>query len=74
MINEETKAKAATAEDANGREVVIRVHPDLARYFEGDGQEGLERLARVLDRKITMQPNYPDREGYEVRLRGGTSQ
>jgi len=62
------------AEDANGREVVVRVHPDLARYFEGDGQEGLERLARALDRKITVQPNHADREGYEVRLRGGAPQ
>jgi len=68
------QAKAATAEEANGREVVIRVHPDLGRYFEGDGQESLERLARVLDRKITVQPNYADREGYEVRLRGGAPQ
>jgi len=50
------QAKVATAEDANGREVVIRVHPDLARYFEGDGHEGLERLARVVERKITIQP------------------
>jgi ribonuclease G len=68
------QAKAATAGDVNGREVVIRVHPDLARYFEGDGQEGLERLARAVDRKITIQPNFADREGYEVRLRGGVPQ
>jgi ribonuclease G len=65
------QAKAATAGEANGREVVIRVHPDLARYFEGDGQEGLERLSRALDRKITLQPNFAEREGYEVRVRGG---
>jgi len=53
---------------------VIRVHPDLARYFEGDGQDGLDRLARAADRKITIQPNFPEREGYEVRLRGGAAQ
>src|SRR5437867_3438990 len=68
------RAKVRTAEDANGREVVVRVHPELARYFEGDGQEGLERLARAHDRKITIQPNHADREGYEVRLRGGAAQ
>jgi ribonuclease G len=68
------QTKAATAGDANGRDVVIRVHPDLARYFEGDGQDGLERLSRALDRKITIQPNFAEREGYEVRLRGGASQ
>jgi ribonuclease G len=67
------QAKAASAPDANGREVVIRVHPDLARYFEGDGQEGLERLSRAVDRKVTIQPNFADREGYEVRLRGGAT-
>jgi ribonuclease G len=68
------QAKAATSGDVDGREVVIRAHPDLARYFEGDGQEGLERLARAVDRKITIQPNFPEREGYEVRLRGGAAQ
>jgi ribonuclease G len=66
-------ARVRAAEDANGREVVVRVHPDLARYFEGDGRDGLDRLARALDRKITIQPNHADREGYEVRLRGGAS-
>src|SRR5262249_12671640 len=68
------QAKAATPGEANGREVVIRVHPDLARYFEGDGQEGLERLGKTLERKITIQPNFAEREGYEVRLRGGPPQ
>jgi ribonuclease G len=68
------QAKVATSGDVNGREVVIRVHPDLARYFEGDGQDGLDRLSRAVDRKITMQPNFPEREGYEVRLRGGAAQ
>ena len=66
-------AKVRAAEEANGREVVVRVHPDLARYFEGDGRDGLDRLAQALDRKITIQPNHADREGYEVRLRGGAA-
>jgi ribonuclease G len=66
-------AKVRVAEDASGREVVVRVHPDLARYFEGDGRDGLDRLAQALDRKITVQPNHADREGYEVRLRGGAT-
>jgi ribonuclease G len=68
------QAKVRAAEDANGREVVVRMHSDLARYFEGDGADGLERLARALDRKITVQPNHADRDGYEVRLRGGAPQ
>src|SRR2546428_6863447 len=68
------RAKVRSAADANGRDVVVRVHPDLARYFEGDGQEALERLTRALERKITIQPNHADREGYEVKLRGGAPQ
>ena len=66
------RAKVAGAEEANGRDVVVRVHPDVARYLEGDGQEGLERLAATLERKITVQAREPhaDREGYEIRLRG----
>jgi ribonuclease G len=66
-------AKVRAAEDANGREVVVRVHPDLARYFEGDGRDGLDRLSQALDRRITIQPNHTDREGHEVRLRGGAT-
>jgi ribonuclease G len=66
-------AKVRAAEDANDREVAVRVHPDLARYFEADGRDGLDRLAQALDRKITIQPNHADREGYEIRLRGGAT-
>jgi hypothetical protein len=49
------------------------VHPDVARYLEGDGQEGLERLGATLGRKVTVQAiqHQADREGYEIRLRGG---
>ncbi len=67
------RAKAAGAEEADGREVVVRVHPDVARYLEGDGQEGVERLAAAVGRKVTVQAiqQQADREGYEIRLRGG---
>ena len=67
------QAKVAGADDGAGREVVVRVHPDVARYLEGDGRDGVERLAASLERKVTVQaiPHQPDREGYEVRLRGG---
>ncbi len=67
------RAKAAGADEPDGREVLVRAHPDVARYFEGDGQEGLERLATTLGRKVTVQaiPHHADREGYEIRLRGG---
>jgi Ribonuclease G/E len=67
------RAKVAAADEADGREIVVRVHPEVARYLEGDGQEGVERLAAALGRKVTVQAiaNHADREGYEIRLRGG---
>jgi ribonuclease G len=70
------RAKVAGADEANGREVVVRVHADIARYLEGDGREGLERLAATLERKLTVQAlqHQADREGYEIRLRGGGPQ
>jgi len=67
------RAKMATADEGDAREVVVRVHPELARYLEGDGQEGLERLAASIGREVRVQaiPLHGDREGYEIRLRGG---
>jgi len=51
----------------------VRVHPDVARYLEGDGAQAVERLGAIIDRKVTVQavPNQPDREAYEVRVRTG---
>ena len=51
----------------------MRVHPDIARYLEGDGAPAVERLGRLIDRKITVQAsqNQADREAYEVRVRVG---
>src|SRR5712664_2445011 len=65
------QAKAAAPDAPPGREVVVRVHPDVARYLEGDGAQAVERLGAIIDRKVTVQavPNQPDREAYEVRVR-----
>ncbi len=67
------RAKTAGAEEGDVREVLVRVHPEVARHLEGDGREALERLAGTLGRKVTVQaiPQQTDREGYEIRLRGG---
>ncbi len=67
------RAKAAGGEENGEREVVVRVHPDVSRYLEGDGRDGIERLAASLGRKVTVQAiqHHGDREGYEIRLRGG---
>jgi ribonuclease G len=62
--------QARTAETP-AREVVVRAHPDVAAYLEGDAREPLGRLARSLDLKITVQAAAPtsSREHYEIQLR-----
>ena len=53
------------------RELVIRVHPDLAAYLETEARDALERLAGTLDRKITVQAvtGHVHRDEFEVMLR-----
>jgi ribonuclease G len=60
----------AGAREATGREAVIRVHPELARYLETDEREGLERLEAAVDRKVSVHavPSY-QREQYDVAFR-----
>jgi ribonuclease G len=62
---------AAETEDGARPEVLVRVHPDVARYFEGDGREDLERLESALGVKLVVQaaPSQPHREDYEIRAR-----
>jgi len=67
------RAKVGAPDAPPGREVVVRVHPDVARYLESDGSQAVERLGALIDRKVTVQaiPTQPDREAYEVRVRAG---
>ena len=67
------RAKVGAPDAPPGREVVVRVHPDVARYLESDGSQAVERLGALIDRKVTVHaiPNQPDREAYEVRVRVG---
>ncbi|MBI4639021.1 MAG: Rne/Rng family ribonuclease, partial [Candidatus Rokubacteria bacterium] len=62
------QAKAAADE---GREIVVRVHRDLAGYFEGEGRDGLERLAAAVERPVIIQPHsgHGGREEYELVVR-----
>jgi ribonuclease G len=41
--------------ESGAREVTVRAHPELAAYLEGDGREAVQRLAGMLDVKITVQ-------------------
>ncbi|HEV8584782.1 MAG TPA: Rne/Rng family ribonuclease [Methylomirabilota bacterium] len=65
------QSKVAAETDPPRHEVVARVHPDLAGYFEGEGREELSRLEAALDVKVIVQPvdKQPHREDYEIRLR-----
>ncbi len=58
----------AGGREENGQEVVIRVHPEMARYLEADQRDGLERLRALTGRKITIQavPTH-EREQYELK-------
>jgi ribonuclease G len=61
--------KARTTSPGEG-EIVVRVHPDLAQYFEGEGREPLSRLARTLERPVTIQSvNRSHRDEYEIVMR-----
>jgi ribonuclease G len=62
---------AAETPPGEGREIVVRVHPDLATYLEGEGRADLERLEIALEVKITVQAagGQAQREDYELRVR-----
>jgi ribonuclease G len=48
------KIQVATR-DISGQEVLIRVNPDLAAYFQEQEAEGLEILQQRIQRKVTVQ-------------------
>jgi ribonuclease G len=62
------RAKAATAP---GKDIVARVHPDLAHYLDVDARDDLPRLATVVGAQVTVeafrQPKA--REDYELIVR-----
>jgi ribonuclease G len=62
------KIQAQGRED--GRDVVIRVHPEMAHHLESSQRDGLERLQGLLARKIAVQavPSY-HREQYELTVK-----
>jgi ribonuclease G len=62
---------AAEAPPGEGREIVARVHPDVAAWIDREGRGDLERLEAGLQVKISVQSasGQPQREDYEVRVR-----
>jgi Ribonuclease G/E len=65
------RAVRARAAEGGAREIVVRVHPDMAAFFEGDGREGLARLSAMLDVKVSVQAagGVVHREEYQVQTR-----
>jgi ribonuclease G len=45
----------AAAADVGGQEVLIRVNPEMAAYFQEEEGEGLEVLQRRIQRKVTVE-------------------
>jgi ribonuclease G len=58
----------AIAAESDSQEIVVRVHPDLARYFETEGRESVERLQADLGRKVVVQASSSalNRDEYDV--------
>jgi ribonuclease G len=65
------QAKLGALEDAGGREVAVRVHPDVAAYLEGDARDQGARLAGALGVKVSVQAvsGHAHREDYDVQVR-----
>jgi ribonuclease G len=64
------KVRSVAAGDAGSQDLVVRAHPDVARWFETEGREPLERLQALLGRKVLLQPaTGGPREEYEVAVR-----
>ncbi len=62
---------AAEAPAGEGREIVARIHPDVAAWIEREGRGDLERLQAGLEVKISVQAGSGQgpREEYELRVR-----
>jgi ribonuclease G len=65
------KVAADTAEGVPRREVVVRLHSDLAAYLDGDARPDLTQLETALDVKVIVQiaDKHAHRDEFEVRLR-----
>jgi ribonuclease G len=63
------KIQAQSAE-GGGRDVVVRVHPEMAHHLEASQREAIERLEVLVGRKIVVQamPSF-HREQYELTVK-----
>src|SRR5262249_11346058 len=67
------KIQGAVA-DVGGQEVLVRVNPEMAAYFQDEEAEGLELLQRRIQRKVTLQAVQAlHKDEYEIITREGAS-
>jgi ribonuclease G len=60
----------AGAHEGGLREVVVRVHPEMAHHLESTQRDGLERLQALLGRKVVVQgASSYHREQYELTFK-----
>ena len=60
----------AGARESGGRDVLIRVHPEMAHHLETEEREGLERLRELSGRAIVVQGTASyQREQYDLTFR-----
>ena len=68
LASELFRAVRAKAGSAAGKDIVARVHPDIATYLDNEVRDELPRLAEVVGAKVTIeafrQPK--GREDYEI--------
>jgi ribonuclease G len=71
VASEVFRAVQSKAADGAAREIIARVHPEIAAFFESDGRDALARLNASLDVKVTIQPagGHGTREDYEIQVR-----
>jgi ribonuclease G len=73
VIAELFRAIRAKAHAAPGRDIVARVHPDLATHLDSDQRGDVERLARLVGVRVVIEPfrQPKGRDDYELLLGGG---
>ena len=60
----------AQSKEGGGRDVVIRVHPEMAQHLEASQREGLEKLQALIGRKIVIQATASyHREQYDLTVK-----
>jgi len=60
----------AGAHEGGPREVVVRVHPEMAHHLESTQRDGLERLQALIGRKVVVQgASSYHREQYELTFK-----